>query len=45
MQELLKYRFDRAVETLEVARELYASGKFMWRLKFFQEKLVEKSVH
>ena len=28
MQELLKYRFDRAVETLEVAKELYASGKF-----------------
>lgn len=29
MQELLKYRFDRAVETLEVAKELYASGKFI----------------
>lgn len=28
MQELLKYRFDRAVEPLEVAKELYASGKF-----------------
>ena len=28
MQELLKYRFDRAVETLEVAKERYASGKF-----------------
>ena len=28
MQELLKYRSDRAVETLEVAKELYASGKF-----------------
>lgn len=28
MQELLRYRFDRAVETLEVAKELYASGKF-----------------
>ena len=28
MQELLIYRFDRAVETLEVAKELYASGKF-----------------
>ncbi|ODR43266.1 HEPN domain-containing protein [Eisenbergiella tayi] len=25
---MLKYRFDRAVETLEVAKELYASGKF-----------------
>ncbi|WP_270560806.1 HEPN domain-containing protein [Eisenbergiella tayi] len=24
----MKYRFDRAVETLEVAKELYASGKF-----------------
>ena len=28
MQELLKYRYDREVETLEVAKELYASGKF-----------------
>ena len=28
MKELLKYRYDRAVETLEVAKELFANGKF-----------------
>ena len=26
--ELLKYRYDRAVETLEVAKELFKNGKF-----------------
>lgn len=26
MKELLKYRYDRAVETLEVAKELYEKG-------------------
>ena len=26
--ELLKYRYERAVETLEVAKELFKNGKF-----------------
>ena len=28
MRELLKYRYDRAVETLDVAKELFENGKF-----------------
>lgn len=28
MLELLRYRYDRAVETLEVAKELFEKGKF-----------------
>lgn len=28
MRELLKYRYDRAVETLEVAKELFENGKY-----------------
>lgn len=28
MLELLKYRYDRAVETLEVAKELFKNGKY-----------------
>lgn len=28
LQELLKYRYDRAAETLEVAEELFAGGKY-----------------
>ena len=28
MRELLKYRYDRAVETLDVAKELFEKGKF-----------------
>lgn len=28
LKELLKYRFDRAVETLDVAKELFANGKY-----------------
>ena len=28
IRELLKYRYDRAVETLEVAKELFKNGKY-----------------
>ena len=28
MTELLRYRYERAVETLEVAKELFANGKY-----------------
>ena len=28
MLELLRYRYDRAVETLEVAKELFEKGKY-----------------
>lgn len=28
MRELIKYRYDRAGETLEVAKELFGNGKF-----------------
>lgn len=28
IQELLKYRYERAVETLDVAKELFDNGKF-----------------
>lgn len=28
MAELLRYRYERAVETLEVAKELFANGKY-----------------
>lgn len=28
MRELLKYRYERSVETLEVAKELFENGKY-----------------
>ena len=44
MRELLKYRYERAVETLEVAKALSLQSltKNLWQQRFFHEQSVEK---